>query len=209
MKTAVLRVLLAVGISVLLAGCASVSLTDSWKDSAVAPHKFRKILVVGFTDQPEQRQLFEDTFAGEFRQKGVDAVASYFFTGLGGKVSEREVVQALQNSAAEGVISSRVVRVQQVTDVQPGYVGGYSPEYSAAYPYPRDLYGFLDTTVFYQSATTLSFVQLTLETSLFDAATSKMVWSGTISAFDPSNPAKVGKKVAEIVITALTKEGFL
>jgi len=203
-----LQAALAIAMLALLSGCASVSLLDSWKNPSFPPQKFKKILVVGVTEKQERRQTFEDIFAGELKQQGVEALASYTFTGLGGKVTKEQLVEAVRKSGADAALTTRLVKIQQIDQVQPGYVG-YYPGYYDSYPYPRDFYGFYATTVAYEPATVQSFMEATIESSLFAASTAQMVWSGTTSAFDPSSMVSLSKDLAKIVIKSLTKAGFL
>jgi hypothetical protein len=48
-----------------------------------------------------------------------------------------------------------------------------------------------------------------IETNLFDTGTGSMVWSGTSSAMNPEGIINISTTVADIVIKAMTKDGFL
>src|SRR5574338_455269 len=94
---------------VMLTGCASISLVDSWKDAGALAKKYQKLLVVGVAEKAQMRQVFEEVFAAEIRKKGVAAIRSYLVTGVVEKPSKASLEQAVLKSGADGVIITRLV----------------------------------------------------------------------------------------------------
>src|SRR5690348_4950267 len=66
-----------------LGSCAATSLTSSWADPAAANRSFQKVVVVGVTPKSAVRRLYEDEFAAQLHDRGVNAVPSYQLVGEG------------------------------------------------------------------------------------------------------------------------------
>lgn len=65
-----------VAASVLLAACVTTKFTDVWIDENYQANP-DKILVIGISNTPAGRRLFEDEFVKELQNYGTDAVAGY------------------------------------------------------------------------------------------------------------------------------------
>jgi hypothetical protein len=112
-----------------LAGCASVSVTNQWRDPSFAGPPASNFVVVGIARNETTRRVFEDTFVAELHAAGVQAQPAYtqIEAGESGKVKLTDLVRA---SGADAVLTTRVQRVQQKVSVSPGYYyGGYGGFY--------------------------------------------------------------------------------
>src|SRR5512146_3264275 len=107
---------------VMLTGCASVSLVDSWKDAGVPAKRYQKLLVVGVAEKMQMRQVFEEVFSAEIRKKGVATIRSYLVTGADKKPSRASLEEAVRRSGADGVITTRLVSLKKDTQVRTGYI---------------------------------------------------------------------------------------
>lgn len=203
---------------VMLAGCASVSLVDSWKDAGAPAKQYQKLLVVGVAEKMQMRQVFEEVFSAEIRKKGVTAIRSYLVMGAGEKPSRETLEKAVRSSGADGVITTRLVSLKKDTEVHTGYVmtdrGFTNPRFHDPVVFPADLYGFYGATVSYatfahQSVDVTMSTVATIETNLFDAGTGRLVWSGTTSAVKPEGIITVTGELAHVVIRAMASEGLI
>jgi hypothetical protein len=179
---------LAWGIALLaLAGCAATSLVNQWKNPEYAGGAFQRVLVVGVTKQASIRRTFEDQFVSQLKATGVDAVQSYTVLPEDGQVEEARLKKAVEDARADGVISTRLVRAEQKTQITPGYYGpapiGFYGWYSSAWM------GMYDPPQVYQ------YDVYTSETSLYHVPDSKVVWSGTAQTTAPSS--NLQKEIAE------------
>src|SRR5215813_1852794 len=104
-------------IALLLAACASTSLTNSWTDATYKGPPLKKVMVMGVSNQPALRRTFEDEFVKDLKAAGVDAVASYQFIPDDGKAEEARVKEAVKQARADGVLITRLVRVDVNTQV--------------------------------------------------------------------------------------------
>src|SRR5215470_5751959 len=117
-----------------LAACASTQLTNSWTSPDYKGPPLKKLLVMGVSNEPSLRRTFEDEFVKDLKHASVDAVASYNFIPEGGAAEEARVNQTVKDAGADGVLITRVVRIDVNTQVIPatpptmgmGYYGGYS-----------------------------------------------------------------------------------
>jgi hypothetical protein len=195
----------------LMAGCATTSMVDTWKDPNYKGKGFHNFLVVGITKDPGVRRVFEDIFTAELRSRGLQATASYSVTPQEQAVTKELLAAAVKKTGADAVVTTRVVNVQQQT-VTPGYVDTYGsgPNY---YPhrYPqRDLYSYYGTTTqVIQPPTVQNYQVATLETVLFDVADAAMIWSGTSTAFETNQAVTTSKDLSKLIIQNLIKAGLI
>ena len=202
-----------------LTGCATVSMVSSWKEQSATSKNYKKILVVGITENRQMRQVFEEVLAGEMSKKGVAATAGYTITGIEAKQSREMLEKAVNKTAADAVLTTRVTARKRATDTRSGFVmtdrGFTNPYLSSDDVMPVDLYGFYGASVVSYATFDMKPVEVTtsttftLETNLFDAATGRLVWSGTSTAVNPKGIITVSKEFADVVSAALSKEGLI
>jgi hypothetical protein len=159
-----------------LSSCsASTQLTSSWADPTAQDRHFKKIVVVGATPKSATRRMYEDTFSGELRARGIDAVASYTFGG-DGQLDKDQALAKLKEVGADGVIVTRLVDKETVQTYYPptyssvaapsAYYGGWYGYYSMGYSYQSSP-GYVAENQVYR-----------IETNLYDVTNDKLTWSG-------------------------------
>ncbi|HSE85513.1 MAG TPA: hypothetical protein VLJ79_04775, partial [Candidatus Binatia bacterium] len=132
---------LALAVALSLTACAaSTKIVNQWANPDYASPRFRKIMVIGVSRQPSIRRTFEDEFVTRLKAAGVDAVPSYLYIREDGRVDEARLQEAIKQATADGVIITRLVRVEKKTEVSPGFYQpapalgfGFYPGYSAAW----------------------------------------------------------------------------
>ncbi len=188
-------------IALLLAACASTTLSNSWVNPEYKGPPLKKVMVVGVSSQPALRRTFEDEIVKELKAVGVEGVASYNFIPEDGKAEEARVSAAVKEAGVQGVLITRFVRVDVNTQVTPayppmwgmGYYGGYAGAWG----------GYYDPPMVTQTDT------LVLETSLYGVDESHLLWSGTTQTFAPSNLRQEMPGFAKVVIGALQKHKLI
>jgi hypothetical protein len=186
----------------LLGGCASTSLVNQWKAPDYVTGPMRKVMVVGVTKQPSVRRVFEDEFSTRLKAAGVEAVPSYTVIKEDGQADEAVLENAVQGLGADGVLVTRLVNREHVTQVSPGFYHpapwlGFYGWYSSAWM------GYYEPPMVYQ------YDVVTAETSLYSPPQSTLVWSGTTETFSPKDVKKETGDFAEVIIGALRKEGII
>jgi hypothetical protein len=179
------------------AACASTSLVNQWKDPQYITHAFKRIMVVGVTKQTSMRRTFEDEFVAQLKAAGVDAVQSYTALPEDGQAQEAKLAQAVEAVSADGVITARLVKAEQKTEVTPGY---YHPMPAAGF------YGWYSSAWMgvYEPPLVYQYDVYTSETSLYDMPANTIVWSGTAQTSAPgSDLRKEIAAYAKIMIRAM------
>jgi hypothetical protein len=203
----IIRLILLLVLMAPLAGCAPVSLVNSWKDPLVQKKTYRDFLVVGISHNRQTRQIFEEVLAAELRKKGLSATPSYTVTGVEEQQTRSSIEKAVQATKVDAVITTRLVDMTKKSRTSVGYTMT-----------DRGVDSYVD---FYGSGTVsyatfdMKPVEITtsrtyaMETNLFDTATQKLVWAGTTNAVDPKGTITVSKQYADIIINSMSKEGLI
>lgn len=229
MKSPVFRMVAAMGAAFLVAACASSSIhLVKTRKSPEAMHKtYRKILVVGASENLERRQLFEDIFVKEFEQLGVAAVQSYLVVHTGDALSREHLKEAARISRSDGVLITRLVDIRKEVKVEPGSeTVGFKPV--TAYPVvtneddmppkPEGYYGEhpipewetpYGETIIREPPAVITELKVSIETRLFDAAAANMVWVGDTESGVVKDLKKSTKTFAGEIIRALAKDGMI
>ena len=206
MKRHWLPIVIAAGLLVATSGCATKRIVSQWSnpDYASAPRVFKKIMVVGALEQDAIRRNLEDRFVAELGAAGVDALPSYRFVANPGKDIEASVKTALQSAGADGVLVTRLVRVEQRTDESPGY---FQPYFGFGYYrwYHPGWYG----GDYYTAPNVYQYPVYYSETTLYIAAKNEIVWTGTIRTIDPENVKQAIEDYVATVVSALKVNHFL
>lgn len=199
-------ILIAAGLLVAASGCAAKRIVSQWSnpDYANPPPVFKKIMVVGAIEQDAIRRNLEDLFVAELRAAGVDALPSYRLVADPGKDIEGSVKAALQSAGADGVLVTRLIRVEQRTDASPGY---FQPSFGFGYYnwYHPGWYG----TGYYTAPYYYQYPVYYSETTLYNAAKNEIVWTATIRTIDPENANEAIADYVATVVTALKHHHFL
>jgi hypothetical protein len=196
-------ILIALTLVLLVGGCSSTRLVNQWENPQAVPARFGRILVIGVTQQPAMRRLFEDAFVAKLGAEGVNAVPSYQLIPEDGQVDEARLQEAVTRAQADGVLMTRLLSVERKTEVTPGYYGpppvgwGFYPWYTAGWV------GFYEPPRVYQ------YDVYTSETSLYDVRRNQLVWTGTVQTRTPTDLNKEIQRYADIVVKALKKEQVL
>ena len=187
-------------------GCAAKRIVSQWSnpDYANASRIFKKIMVAGAFEHDAIRRNFEDRFIAALRAAGVDALPSYRLVADPGKDIEGSLHAVAQSAGADGVLVTRLTRVEQRTDASPGY---FQPSFGFGYYnwYYPGWYGgsYYTAPYYYQYPVYYS------ETTLYNAAKNEIVWTGTIRTIDPENANQAIADYVATVVTALKDNQLL
>jgi hypothetical protein len=191
-----LRTMLVV-LALTLAGCASVSVTNQWRDPSYTGPPAGNFVVVGIARNETTRRVFEDTFVADLRAAGVQAQPAYtqIEAGESGKVKLTDLVRS---SGADAVLTTRVQRVQQKLNVSGGgYYGGYG-----------GFYGWYGGA--WASAPTVSqYEVVTLETNVWDPKSGTLIWAATTERVASPDIPKVTSELAAALIPRMKADHIL
>jgi hypothetical protein len=185
-----------------IASCSSTQVVNQWSNPAYTSPSFKKIIVIGVTKQNAIRRTFEDEFSAQLKAAGVDAVPSYLYISQDDPVGEAALKQAIKKAGADGVLITRLVRVQQKTEIAPGY---YAPDPAmAVHPlYTTAWNDYYEPPIVYHSEI------YTCETTLYDTVKNRVVWKGTAQTETMDNINQEIKGYAETIINALEEKKLI
>lgn len=188
-------------LGLLLVSCASTTLVNEWRDAEIQPAPYQRILVIGISDEEGTRRTFEDEFAARLASLGLTATPGHRLLPDTGQADERTLLDAVRDSGAQGVLMTRVVRMENRTEYVPGHM-----QFA---PMPGYYGYYMNAWAFYQPPRMYRYQIALLETNLWDAESAALVWSGSTETFRPGNLQKELEELSGIVIGALSKQGLI
>ena len=184
--------------SALVAGCASTRLTDSWSDPGFTGGPFKKWIVVAVGGNTVATRTLEDVMVGRLKAHGVDAVQGYQFLSSG-RASEQQLDGAVVASGAQALMLVHLRRVETRTQVTTAVVpvGGRGFGWGGVYG------GWVSVPDVQQ------YQVATVETTVYQVAQRRLVWSGVTQTFDPSSIATEAPGFSEIILGELAQHGLV
>src|SRR5258706_9940549 len=104
----------------LLAGCATSNLVSQQSNPDYVGKSFKSVMVVAVTSDELIRRTFEDRMIALLGKRGLKGIPAYAAVGSRGQVEEADLRQAIARSGAEGVLVTRVTRVDRSSGTVPG-----------------------------------------------------------------------------------------
>jgi hypothetical protein len=183
------------GMLLALTGCASISVSNQWKDPNWAGPPAGNVLVVGITKSETLRRLFEDRFVQQLQSAGLTASASYAQISSGA-ASNDQLGALIKSTGAQVVLATRVQRVESkvnVTSTGPAY-GGFYGWYGAAWA---------------STPMVTQYDVITLETSIWDVKSGTVIWTATTQNVASNDIPKTTGQLAQTLIPKLKADGIL
>lgn len=196
--SAMLRRGFLVAVAVLVAGCASTTLRDAWYDNDYKGGPFKRVLVLGVSNNAAERRTFEDIIVARLTGLGVQAVPAYRYLPDGARASEAQLDEAVRASGADALMMSRVRAIDRRTSVQTAMVPGYGR---------WGYYGWYSG--WYPMTEVNQYDVAMVETSVFSAGAKQLVWAGQTETFDPRSVARDAPGFADVIIKALQSHRLL
>jgi hypothetical protein len=190
---------LVAGMMLIVSGCASLTVDSTWRDPTYQGPPFVNVLVVGSTDDAENRRIFEDSIVSELKNRGVNAVASHTLIPRERDITRDKVVEAVKASGSDSVLSTRLVGIEtRATRVSVAQSGAAN----------IDLYSYY-SPLESQPTVQQDYQIVNLETNLFDGKTGKMVWWGRSQTFPTENIRQLSRELGAAVIRSLKAANLL
>jgi len=191
-----------------LTACTSTKLINDWSDPEFNGKPFERILVLSLIKDDLQRRGYEQTFAEQITKNGVVGIAgNTLIDDAKDYGSKPKIREAIEKSGADAVLLAKLVAIDKTQTEVPGRVdyvprfGGYGYGYHGYYGRAYDtIYspGYIKTDTI-----------VTLETTVYDAETEKMVWAGGTKSFNPKSAKKVVAENASLILSSMKKAGLL
>lgn len=191
-----------------IGNCKNTKLVASVKAPGYVPQHFKKVLVIGMSDNPEIRLDFEDAMANALKREGVHAVPGHniLLRPKSAKMDPGYLKAQIKEHQIDAVLVTRLVSATHETTYIPGQA------YSIPYPYYNSFYGYYGNIypMVYTPGYLLHETKVRVETTLYGTSTpeGEFVWTGLSETFDP-NPKKAQKAInglVDVVVKNLEKE---
>src|SRR5215467_4320900 len=111
-------------LAVLLAACATSSMVSQQSNPEYVGKPFKSVMVVAVAADDLVRRTFEDRMVALLGKRGLKGIPSYEALPSRAKVDEAELRRAVAASGAEGVLVTRVVRIDKSSGTVPGATVG-------------------------------------------------------------------------------------
>lgn len=198
---------------------ASAGVTGRWRDPAKAK-PVHHVLVVGVAQRNLYRRLYEDEFVQRFAARGIDAKASYLVV-PGEDLTREQLEAAVAEQKFDSVLVTHLVNINHRREYKEGpttatpYITSYGMGYYAS-PYYAPMYGpgfgtyysavytYTHAEGYYETTKTYN-----LETALYSATDSKLVWALMSKTVEPDNITSMIGELADFVFDALSEDGLL
>ncbi len=192
--------------SLLLASCATTSLTTSWHDAQFSGGAmFDDVLIIGVSEDETLRRLYEDGFVAKLSESGLRGVASYTLDIPDIKPTQKAVAAAVEAADARYVMITRHVSTdtkQHYRPPEPVYVDPFYSRMDRYYPLAyREAY--------YRPGYSYSVTTVLLESNLYDVETQKLIWSAQSKSVDPAMTKKYLDELITVFTQDLKKSGLL
>jgi len=180
--------------AVLLTACSTVSVSNQWKDPSWPGPPAGNVLVMGITKSDTYRHVFEDTFVQQLQGAGIQAEQSYSQIPAG--AASEKLSDVVKNTGAQVILTTRVQRVEQKVNVTPSGPawGGFYGWYGGAWASTPDV---------------TQYDAVTLETTVWDMKSQKVIWSVTTEGVGTSNIPQATQDLAKTIIPKLKADGII
>lgn len=185
----------------LLASCATSRLVSQQRNPDYVGKPFKSVMVVAVTPDELVRRTFEDRVVALLGKRGVKGVPAYSVLGSRGRVEEAALRQAIAQSGAEGVLITRVTRLDRssttvaggTVSVGTGWVGFYDYWQTVSLP-PQTITG---------PSWTVS------ETRLFDAKSGVLAWTGIMDTRENDQLDAALTQYIDVIFDAMVDDRVL
>ena len=181
----------------LLSACVTTKLTDVWSDPTFSAAPFKKVLVMGLTDDDMKRRLFEQTFVENLQSLDVEAQPGYLYLPADAKPEKETVTRAIEGKGFDAVLITHYKGTEEESIFVPGstYYGrsGYSGYYNT---HRRSGYYSKQTSIY-------------LQTNLYRTADEKLLWAARSETINPTSRTAAIHSFSKAVIKKLKKGGYV
>lgn len=188
-----------------ISSCAGTKFLSVWKDSAYSGGTLQKIMIVGVSEKPSNRRLFEDELAKQLKSIGTEAIASAAVIPTMKEIDETVIKKAALKLNADAVLITHLEGVTEKTVYHPP-VHDYSvnPDSARFGYYYHSVHQHVYTPGY---VSTYKYVRL--ESKLYRTDAEKLLWAATSETFEPESVNAVVQSLSKIIIKSLKEHGLI
>jgi hypothetical protein len=187
-----------------IAACATTEMKAVWKDESYKSQP-KKVLVIAMFKNQTVRRLVEDEFKNHLKFRGTDAAVGYDVFPGSELPTKETVAEQVKAKGFDALLLTRLVDTRTETRTVPGSTS-YAPAPYSPYGVPmRGYYGSGYSTV-YSPAYQVEDKFATVESSLYDVATEKLIWAATSDTWLSEGEQKLAKTYVSVMMENLRKQ---
>lgn len=176
--------------------CASTQITSTWRDPAIGPIQFRKVVGIALSADGTLRRIAEDEFV---RAVGPGVGIAGYAIVPDDELSDREKVRArVEASGADGAVVFRLASIE----TQERWVPPTS--YGNAWGY----WGYAAPLVYEPGYMAMDRVAV-VETNVYNVADARLVWAARSETLNPRNAKALIGDVVRVVVEKIRAEKLL
>lgn len=183
----------------ILNGCASSQLIQSWREPALE-RQFEHLMIIGISDSQQTRKIYEDYFVSELKKRTIDAVPSYTLINSKQKIDRDTVKSAIAGTDIDAVLVTYLVSEDNtLKDMDSPLNGGYS----------TDSENLMSATLILNRGRSREEERITLKSDLYSVATKQPVWSAQTLSVAPESIDQVVTDVTSLLIAQMLSDGVI
>jgi hypothetical protein len=193
-----------------IGNCKSTKLVASVTNPTYAGQHFKRVLIIGMSNNMGIRSDFEDAMAARLKRDGVHAIPGHniLLRPKGTRMDPAYLRAQIKEHHIDAIVVSRLVSMKTDVTYIPGqaYVVPY-PYYNSFYGYYGQVYSQVYSPGYLQEETTAR-----VETNIYGTSTpdGEFVWTGISDTFNP-NPKKAEKAInaiVDVMVKDMEKQGI-
>jgi len=190
------RILLLLMAGLLLTGCATTEVLDTWKDDSQT-EKITTVFVLAVIKEPAYRNLVENKLVNVFKETGVTAYPTHLYFPQADQIDEAAAAAVIKEKGVDGVMVVSLVDTKNETVYTPGttYIeNDYGGRYNRGwYGYYGRGYRVVSTPGY-----TTEYNISTVESTIFNPNTKKRVWSTLTQTSETTVPDAINSYIKAI-----------
>ena len=203
-KTGVQWGCLLIFITAIILGCAGTRFTDTTLSEDFEGQTYSDVLVIGVSHNDKTRRQYEGLFVNRLQVLGAEAVGSADALPVPPDLvmKKEDILEVVRELTCDGVIITHLSnkKEEELTSIMaPADEGAWHRDYRRTHRFVHsDAYVYSETKTF-----------LFLKTRLYDVATEKLIWSGTVKAKDVNIQDQMIGGVVETVVNELKANNLI
>ena len=202
-KTTTNMLVFFVGIGMILA-CAAATDTIIWKDKEYKDGVINSVLIIGVTENKENRSLFENALSEAFKSEGVTAYASVNVFPPDQKLTKDTIKQKALDLGVKAVILTHLVSVTEEDVYHPAAPATTRNTYRTSMGHYYTHVNVIDYPGYYKKHKLVR-----LKTNLYDTASEKLIFSISSKTMNPKSVKDLIQSVCKTFIKDLKKNDLL
>ena len=180
----------------LLFSCSTTKLKSVWKDNTYDGY-INNIMVVGLAERYDVRRFFEKEFVKQFKEVGVEAIASVDAIPAEKELNAHIILDAARKRGTDMIMVTHIISFDDESVDPTAQYGGIF------HTYYRNVSIYIQSSGYYASGIQRT-QGVTLATKIYETKTEKLVWSVLSKTLDPNlSEYNIVKSLSKVIIKSL------